>query len=252
MTSDPTNLSLRHHQVRIALLEDNDIVADVVEQAMQKMGYECLRYATVAEMSFALHTERFDLLILDWSLPDGEADQIIGMVRNEMAQPTPILIESIHEDEEKVVHALSLGANDYVTKPLRLAELQARVSVLLRGHHMDARQPDLEGYKFDLSNKQMVFGNAPLELTSLEYDLAYYFFSNFNQLLSREQLLKEVWLQAPEVDTRTVDAFVSRLRKKLRLEEAGKVRIRTLRGYGYRLEVIQDRLPSGRHAIGQT
>ena len=220
---------------RIALLEDNDIVADVIQEVLQKITCESFRFVTVADACAALRSQSYDLLILDWSLPDGEAGEVIRLARNELRLKTPILIESVREDEENVVHALSLGANDYVTKPLRLAELQARISALLRERLPDSGPTDRQGYQFDPSTRQLWFHNEHLELTSLEYDLAYYFFSHCDKLLSRERLLTDVWRQAPEVDTRTVDAFVSRLRKKLRLSEEGAVRIRSLRGYGYRL-----------------
>lgn len=237
MSALPFPAPLEPGAVRIALLEDNALVVDLIQQTLGRQGWSCRHYGTVADLLADLPKQHFDLLILDWSLPDGEADAVIRMVRNELRQPTPILIESINEDEQQVVDALLLGANDYVTKPLRLSELRARVDVLLRNRPQLSGQPDLAGYKFDPSNKQMTFGSEPLELTALEYDLACYFFNHRDQLLSREQLLRDVWQQTPELETRTVDAFVSRLRKKLRLEDGGAVRIRTLRGYGYRMEI---------------
>lgn len=116
----------------IALLEDKMVVVDLIQHALETQSCTCRHYATVSALKTDLKCERFDLLILDWSLPDGNAGEVIRLVRETLAQATPILIESVTDDEQQIVEALMLGADDYVVKPLRVAELQARVAALLR------------------------------------------------------------------------------------------------------------------------
>jgi DNA-binding response OmpR family regulator len=224
---------------KIALLEDDPLAIEIIQQTLAKQHWKCQHFFTVADICVALKQQSFDLLILDWSLSDGEADQVIRLVRNDLALKTPILIQSVNNDEQQVVNALLLGADDYVFKPLRIYELQARITVLLRNRqHLTSQADSMGGYRFDKRNRQIYLNNDPLELTTLEYDLAHHFFSHLNELLSREHLLKEVWEQHPDIDTRTVDVFVSRLRKKLKLEPDNAVQLRTLRGYGYRMENV--------------
>ncbi|WP_459867410.1 response regulator transcription factor [Endothiovibrio diazotrophicus] len=224
--------------MRIAILEDNPIVAELIAVTLTRAGWDSRRFTTVVEMVAALRDDAFDLLILDWSLPDGEADRIIRLVREELALKTPILIESANGDERQIVHALELGADDYVVKPLRIAELMARIGSVLRRSSPEAFSVlDFAEFQIDEKDCEIRFAGEPLKLTAMEYALACYLFRHPNELLSRDRLLEEVWGRSATVDTRTVDAHVSRLRKKLRLDEAEGVTITTLRGFGYRLEL---------------
>ncbi len=220
----------------IALLEDNAEVALVIMAALQQGGWDCQHYQTIAELENTLKYRSFDLLILDWSLPDGESDRIIRWVRQWGDQP-PILVESISDDETQIVNALALGADDYVVKPLRISELQARIAALLRRSRATlADSIQLHAYRIDVPNRRIYLHDEDLALSGMEFDLGLYLFTHRGELLSRKQLLSEVWERCPEVDTRTVDAHVSRLRKKLRIDDHSDIQICTLRGYGYRLE----------------
>ena len=222
---------------KIALLEDDEFVAEVALQVLKSMQCECHYFVTIADITTALSRQTFDLLLLDWSLPDGNAEQVNKLVRNDLGLSTPILIESVNNDEQQIVDALLLGANDYVTKPLRVYELQARLAVLLRNSQRKIPNITRHGdYQFDNSNKQLYLNGEVIKLSSLEYQLCHYFFNHLNELISREQLLKDVWAQYPMLVTRKVVAGGSHLRKKLILEQQHGLQIRSLRGYGYRME----------------
>lgn len=225
-------------EIHIALLEDDELLADVIAQALGQEQYKCRQFSTVADICSALLVQPFNLLILDWSLPDGESDKVIRLVRKKLNLSIPIIIESANDDEQHVVNALLLGADDYVRKPLRIPELLARVTVLLRkSEHKISSVTELGGYRFDEKNKLLYNKGVPLNLTSLEYELALYLFIHLNELLTRERLLKDVWGLNADIDTRTVDVFISRLRKKLSIGTDDGVHIQTLRGYGFRLEL---------------
>ena len=224
--------------VRIALLEDDAVVAQMLELAFAGSGWLCDRFETMTEFKQATKALTYDLLVLDWMVPDGTVETLIPWVRERFGWGVPILIESLLGDEPRIVHALGLGANDYVVKPLRLAEVNARIRALLRSQQQAptpiiARAP----YRIDAAQRKLTMAGEPIKLTRVEFDLALHFFRHAGELLSRECLLTEVWGISATLETRTVDYHVSRLRKKLRMDPAGGAMITCMPGYGYRLEM---------------
>lgn len=226
--------------IRIGLLEDDDIAAEMLELVFGQNGWSADRYRTVAELRRALPGRRYDLLVLDWLVPDGTAEPLVLWVRQRLGWEVPILIASALGDERQIVHALGLGADDYVVKPLRLAEVSARILALLRRAQAEPSQVIACGpYRIDIARRELALDAAPVDLTRVEFDLATYFFLHAGTLLSRERLLADVWGISADLDTRTVDTHVSRLRKKLRMGPQQGVRISSLHGYGYRLELAR-------------
>lgn len=225
--------------IRIALLEDDDVIAELIGITLQEAGWNYQCFTSIDDISKALEDQSFDLYILDWSLPDGEVDVVIKLLRDIHHINSPILVESVNGDEEQIVTALALGADDYVVKPLRMSELKARISALLR-RDKQVLQSNFShgGYQINEANHDVSLDGEYFHLSALEYKLALYFFQHVNVLLSRDQLLADVWQRNNQVDTRTVDAHVSRLRKKLGFSPETGFQLVTLRGYGYRLEAI--------------
>jgi len=223
--------------VHIGLLEDDAVVGEMLRMAFAEAGWRCHRFATVAAMVEALSGTSFDVLVLDWLLPDGTAETVIRLVRARPGEVVPILVESLKDDEAQVVHALELGADDYVVKPLRLAEVKARIQVLLRRHQGDFVDCPAHGpFRIDLKRGVLLRDGQPQDLTRTEFALARHLFQHAGELLTRERLLRQVWGTDPDLDTRTVDAYVSRLRKKLGLGAGREIEIVTVHGCGYRLE----------------
>lgn len=223
--------------IKIALLEDDAVVAQMLEMAFAGSGWLCDRFETLTGIQSALETLSYDLLVLDWMVPDGTVETLIPWIRRHLGWEVPILIESLLGDEPCVVHALGLGANDYVVKPLRLAEVNARIRALLRSRKSASGAIITCGaYRIDTLRRELTVDYQLIRLTRIEFDLASYFFRHVDEPLSRERLLADVWGVSAPLETRTVDYHVSRLRKKLRMESAGRVRITCVSGYGYRLE----------------
>jgi len=215
------------------------MVADLLAMTLDQAGWGYQSHGTLASISAAIRTRRFDLLILDWSLPDGEADRVIRLARGLYGWDLPILIESVNGEEQAIISALELGADDYVVKPLRMSEVQARVKALLRrARHEGPAMPEVGPFRIDEANHRILLSGEPVTLTVTEYKLAHYFFEHQNSLLSRDRLLSEVWNRNPHIDTRTVDTHVGRLRRQLRLGRETGWQISTLRGYGYRFEAV--------------
>jgi len=118
--------------VRIAFLEDEPTQAKVIERALNSCGHACTVFETGRSLIRELHRESFDLLLLDWELPDMTGEEVLLWVRKHIHDPIPIIFCTSRGEERDVVRALASGADDYMTKPLRLAELMARVTALQR------------------------------------------------------------------------------------------------------------------------
>lgn len=223
---------------KIGFLEDDRMHALLYAETFKKLGYESHGFATIASLLSSLSKERFDLLLLDWNLPDGTADVAIKWVRNNLDWEIPIIVVSATDSEDTVVHALQLGADDYVIKPVRVDELLARVQALVRRSRKQPIQKVISypPYEFDIRENVITMNGLPASLTQKEFDLAFFFFENAGKLVSRVNILNSVWGHAGEIDTRTIDAHVSKIKKKLQIAPQNGWNISSIYGYGYRLE----------------
>lgn len=223
--------------MQIAILEDDDALIELYKIWFSMARYECAFYRTVAEFLTALRKERFELLLIDMSLPDGSGADVLKWVREKLGWDLPVIFVTSHDTETEVVNTLRLGADDYVIKPPKYLELIARIEVLARRKKI-MTQPNLRfgDYEIDQSKRVIMFSGSPIELTQKEYELACYLFQNVGRLLSRNHLLDIIWGQQAEIDTRTIDTHVSRLRKKLQLYPENGWEIIPIYGYGYRVE----------------
>ena len=225
--------------VRIAVLEDDEALAQVMAFWLKSAGHGCEVFLTGAAFMKALARESFDLLLIDWMLPDTSGDKVIEWVREKIDWPVPIMMATSRDSEEDIIHALGKGADDYVIKPLRRGELLARVAALIRRSSPGAAaQPVLELPPFSIDRKSRTISRdgTPVELKQKEFELAAFLFANADRVLSRGHILEAVWGLGPEMDTRTVDTHVSRLRKKLALGSETGWELVAVHGYGYRLE----------------
>jgi two-component system, OmpR family, response regulator RegX3 len=194
-------------------------------------------HATAADYIEALKRERFELLLIDWMLPDGTGADLLAWVRGNLGWDIPVLVVTAREDEATVVAALQAGADDYVVKPAKQAELMARVAAL--GRRVKAGgMPVLRlgAFEIDISRQRLSVDGETLSMTQKEFDLAAYLFQNPGKLLSRDHLLSMIWGINADVDTRTVDTHVSRLRKKLGLDGSKGWKLVPVYGVGYRFE----------------
>lgn len=220
----------------LALIEDDPDQSDVLNLWLSSAGYSVTVFPDGATVLAELRKQHFDMFVVDWILPDMNGGQIIQQIREQLGWETPILVASARDSEADVVMGLSAGADDYVTKPIRQFELIARIGTLAR--RIKARkQPVLRVGDIELDSEQQVarMGGAPLTLTQKEFDLAWYLFSNPGRLFSRHHLLDKIWGMSADVDTRTVDTHVSRLRRKFNLAAGTSWNLESVYGYGYRM-----------------
>jgi DNA-binding response OmpR family regulator len=220
-----------------AVLEDDTDQRDLILLWLTQGAHQVRGFASGEEFTVALRRERFELLVIDWMLPDTSGEAVIRWVREHVGWEVPIIVLTARDDEETVLTALKAGADDYLIKPARPAEILARIQALSRRYKMGSMPLlHLGAYEIDRQRVRIAIDGMPVELTQKEFDLATYFFQNPGQLLSRDHLLNRIWGINTEVDTRTVDTHVSRLRKKLKLDGALGWKVMPVYGYGYRCE----------------
>ena len=225
--------------MHIGLLEDDEDQRRLISLWLRAGGHTHREYGTIAEMTEGLKRESFDLLLLDWVLPDGNSEEVIHWVRRNLGWEVAVVVLTARDEESGVVQALQAGADDYVVKPPKQAELIARLSAAARRARPGGLPVlHLGVYEVDIQRHVLSMEGAPVSLTQKEFDLAVYLFQSPGKLLSRDHLLNKIWGLNTDVDTRTVDTHVSRLRKKLLLDGSRGWKMSPVYGYGYRLDRI--------------
>jgi DNA-binding response OmpR family regulator len=184
-------------------------------------------------------SESYDLLVLDWELPDISGLDVLRTIRAQWVTDTPILFLTHRDHESDIVDALEAGADDYLVKPPRQRELLSRVTALGRRARPTASAERIEAgpFKMDVDNRSIERDGVAIELTPREFDVAVMLFRNLGKVVSRAHLLLTVWGSTDGTTTRTVDTHVSRVRIALGLSTACGVRLTPIYGYGYRLEL---------------
>lgn len=220
----------------ISLLEDDEAMADLVTAWLTGAGYRVQHYPTSAAFRHAAALRRPDLAIIDRVLPDGDGLDVVRWMRAEAAPAAPVLFASIRSAEQDIVAALDAGADDYLVKPLRRDELLARVRALGRRIGVGTRGALSCGpVTLDIANRRASVNGVAVGLTDREFEVAVFLLRNRGRLVSRAELLKQVWRTSSPLETRTVDTHVSRVRHKLQLLKAHGFLLEAVYNHGYRL-----------------
>jgi DNA-binding response OmpR family regulator len=215
---------------RILIAEDEERIASFIEKGLRASGFTTTVVADGAQAIALARSGEFDLLILDLGLPGKDGSDVLRELR-ESDRRTPVVILSARDSLIDKVEGLEAGADDYVTKPFSFEELLARVRVRLREEHApETTVLRVGGCSLDLRTRRLEVDGRSVELTAREFALAETFFRHPGQVLSREQLLSNVWGYDYDPGSNVVDVYVGYLRKKL-----GEHRIATVRGMGYQL-----------------
>lgn len=223
--------------MRLLLVEDEADLASAIARGLRREGHAVDLAGTVTEAELKLASNEYDLLLLDWNLPDGAGIDISrGVAHGELemfgSERPRVLMLTARDEVEDRVEGLDSGADDYVVKPFAFAELAARVRALLRRD--DVGSPVLEVGDLVLDPGRFVAaqGGGRLELTTKEFALLHYFMAHPGVVLSQETLLEHVWDEMTDPFTNVVRVTISNLRRKL----ADPSVIETVAGRGYRLQ----------------
>jgi DNA-binding response OmpR family regulator len=220
----------------VLLAEDDPTIAEPLARALSREGYGVIVQGTGQGAIDAAATA--DLVILDLGLPDMDGLEVARWIRSR-GMTTPILVLTARADEVDLVVGLDAGADDYVTKPFRLAELLARVRALLRRTQSDGVEEDelsAKDVRMDLAAHRAFQGDRELHLTAKEFDLLRVLVREAGSVVPRETLMREVWETDPSGSTKTLDMHVSWLRRKLGDDANDPRYIATVRGMGFRFE----------------
>ena len=220
--------------MRILLTEDDPALADVLTRACEQQGYN-VDWARDGEMAdLALKTETYDALLLDLGLPRLDGLDVLRRLRKRGSQ-LPVIILTARDAIADRVAGLDSGADDYLSKPFSISELQARLRALLRRHHGRNVSAVLElgRLRYDTSTNQVFLGNQEIELSSREREVLSCFLHKPGKVISKQGLTSAISSWDATIGSNAVEVYIHRLRKKL--ESAG-ISIRTVRGLGYLIE----------------
>jgi DNA-binding response OmpR family regulator len=217
----------------VLLAEDDTGIAVPLSRALQREGHEVV---VVGDGHTALtwaDQEDVDLLVLDLGLPGMDGLDVCRRLRR-VRPELPVLMLTARSDEVDFVVGLDAGADDYVAKPFRLAELLARVRALLRRSVPDTPDAlEVGGVRMDLAGRRVIIEGAEIALANKEFELLRVLLSRPGQVVSREEILREVWKDPELKNSKTLDMHMSWLRRKV-----GRSRIATVRGVGFRFDAL--------------
>ena len=223
---------------KILLLEDDISLVDGLKYSLKKNGFETEIVRTVSEALNSIENiGKYDLLILDITLPDGTGFDVCEAVRRQNQQ-VPIIFLTASDEEVNIIRGLDSGGDDYITKPFRLGELCSRIRALLRragvSNANNTTVIECGDITVDLLGSRALLNGKNLELTSAEYRLLCLLVRNVNRIVTREIILRELWDEAGNfVDNNTLSVYVRRLREKVETDPSHPRHLITVRGFGY-------------------
>lgn len=227
---------------RILLVEDDAGLVTGLRFAVEKQGYAVDAARSEREAYAVWQPGKYDLVILDVSLPDGSGFDICRNIR--LQSTVPILFLTAADEETDVIMGLDIGGDDYITKPFKLAVLLSRINALLRRSSHFVGSPaflESKGVRMDLLEGTAYAGPNRIDLTPGEYKLLRYLMENPDRVLSAEQILSRLWeTDGAFTDRNTITVYIRRLRMKIEEDPGNPVRILTVRGLGYKWNTLDE------------
>ena len=214
---------------KILIVEDDPTISKLIAASLSISGYESVPCFDGNEAVHMVRNEEFDLILLDIMLPGLDGFQVMEKIRE---TGTPVIFLTAMGDVSDRVKGLKSGAEDYIVKPFEPLELLARIEIVLRRFNREQKNLSFRDITVNMEERSVRRGSEIIDLTPKEYDLLVLFLKHQNVALSRDKILMDVWECSANIETRTVDNHVQRLRKKLGLEDC----LKTVFKVGYRLE----------------
>jgi len=220
---------------KILIVEDDEGIGFGLSEALQLEGLAVDWKKNATEGMQAFQSEKYDLIVLDIGLPDGLGTTLCGKMRKKDNR-TPIIFLTARTDEETLVRALDMGANDFVKKPFSQRELFARIRAHLGLNRNTKKEGPIPGLVIDQELRQISYHQKQIEINRRQFDLLMYFIKHPDQIITRDQLLEHLGQEGAVFD-RTIDSHISQLRKVLKTSSVSKMQIVSVYGIGYRLEI---------------
>ena len=230
--------------MKILLLEDDDAIAMGLKYSLEKEGYEVIHQSRTKDVISKWESNSIDLCILDINLPDGNGYDVCKFIKSK--EDIPVIFLTASDAEVNVVMGLEMGADDYICKPFRVNELMARIKTVLRRIGRNTTVTSKEDGYIEINNLRIYVNEAKvtsvdeagmeeaIELTALEYRLLLLFGNNRGTVLSRKQLLENMWdIDGDFVNDNTLTVYIKRLRDKIEADPSNPKIIKTVRGLGY-------------------
>lgn len=228
---------------QILLLEDDVSLIDGLQYSLKKNGFGVETVRTVSDaMTRILEIEKYDLLLLDVTLPDGTGFEVCEKIRKKNQQ-IPIIFLTASDEEVNIIRGLDSGGDDYITKPFKLGELCSRIRALLRRAGVSSGDKnnlvECGDVTIDLLGSRVSLKGQILDLTSAEYRLLCLLVKNANHVVTREIILNELWDDTGNfVDDNTLSVYVRRLREKVESDPSHPQHLITVRGFGYQWKEV--------------
>jgi DNA-binding response OmpR family regulator len=223
----------------IYVADDEINICNIIKSFLMKEGYEVEAFHNGRSILDAFSKRQADMLVIDIMMPEMDGYSLCSMIRQQSAVPV-IFVSAKDTDLDKIA-GLTLGADDYLTKPFSPMELVARVKSIFRRIEMDNTTPksnhniNIKDITIDMDNKQVIFEGKSIGLTMMEFSLLNYLALNKDRAIGRNELLDKVWGFENEVETRATDDMIKRVRKKL--SDAGStLKVETIWGFGFRIQ----------------
>lgn len=221
---------------QVLIIEDDPRIRPLLMRSLGERGHAVSSAATGMQGLAMAVDHRPDLVILDLGLPDVDGTQVLSMLR--AVSDVPVIVASARDDDPSLVGCLDAGADDYVVKPFTTDQLEARIRAVMRragGGRAERRALTVGGLEIDVAARQVTLDGAAMDLTPREFDLLRHLAEHADEVVSKKELLTEVWQQAWGGSDKTVDVHLSWLRRKLGETAAEPRYLHTVRGVGVRL-----------------
>ncbi|MFE0504357.1 response regulator transcription factor [Peribacillus butanolivorans] len=223
---------------KLLVVDDDPHIRELIHLLLSKEGLSIVEATDGEEALSIIETEKIDLIILDIMMPNMDGWAFCHELRTYYSESLPILMVTAKGETAQKVKGFDLGTDDYLVKPFAPAELVARVKALLKRYKISvSNQIEIGDVLIDRTSYKVYFANRDLPLPLKEFELLFKLAAHPQKIFSREQLIEDIWGFDYGGDERTVDVHIKRLRQRLS-NEASPFKITTIRGLGYRLEVV--------------
>jgi DNA-binding response OmpR family regulator len=226
--------------MKIAVVDDDNDITSLISLWLEEAGHECFAYQDGKTFLKEFGNKHIDVILLDMMMPEVSGEKVLEELRVKNGLDIPVIFVTSITSEEDMVRILNEGADDYIVKPVSKNALIARINAVSRrtykGNDTDIMQ--MGAFSIDRNRRTVTYLDEPIKLTDKEYELVLYIFNNVGRLMPRQQILSSVWGYETEVNTRTVDTHMSRIRKKLNLAPEHGWRLSSIYHQGYRLEQL--------------